>query len=347
MVRLTRGNLLDADVEALVNTVNTVGVMGKGVALQFKRAFPENFKIYERACKEQTFDVGEVLTVKLSELGNPRYIINFPTKKHWRGKSKLEYIEKGLEALVTEIRSLGIKSVALPPLGCGLGGLAWTDVLQAIESALAELEGVDVLVFEPVGKPPAKLMKTATEKPTMTAGRAALLGLMHRYMAPLMDCAVTLLELHKLMYFMQEAGEPLKLKFVKGTYGPYARNLRHVLNAIEGHYIVGFSDASEEPGKDLQPLPGAIDEAEKVLVNIPECLEHFRLVVALIDGFETAYGMELLGSVHWVAKHEAQSATTAAQAVKLVHEWNARKRRSFPAQHIQVAWDRLADQGWL
>lgn len=347
MIRLSRGNLLDADVDALVNTVNTVGVMGKGIALQFKRAFPENFKVYERACKNREFQVGEVLAVKVSELTNPRYIINFPTKAHWKGNSKIEYIENGLKSLVTTIDRLGIKSIALPPLGCGLGGLAWPDVLQAIERTLGSLTDVEILVFEPVGKPPAKVMKTATDKPAMTPGRAALLGLMKRYTIPLMDDSVTLLELHKLMYFMQESGQDLKLQFVKGTYGPYAKNLRHVLNLMEGHYVVGFSDGSEEPGKVIELMPGAIEEAEAFLKTKPGAAAHFERVERLIEGFETAYGMELLGSVHWVARHEESPAKTAAEAVAMVHAWNPRKRDSFASEHISIAWDRLSETAWL
>lgn len=347
MIRLSRGNLLDADVDALVNTVNTVGVMGKGIALQFKRAFPANFKVYEQACKNGEFQVGEVLPVRVSELVNPRFIINFPTKAHWRGNSKIEYIESGLKSLVATIHRLGIKSIALPPLGCGLGGLAWPDVLQAIERALGSLTDVEVLVFEPIGKPPAKVMKTATDKPAMTAGRAALLSLMKRYTVPLMDDAVTLLELHKLMYFMQEAGQDLQLDFVKGTYGPYAKNLRHVLNLMEGHYVVGFSDASEEPGKVIEVMPGAIEEAEAFLKTKPETVVHFERVEELIEGFETAYGMELLGSVHWVAKYELPPAKSVEEAVELVHAWNPRKRHSFASEHIAVAWERLAQSAWL
>ena len=347
MIRFTRGNLLDADVEALVNTVNTVGVMGKGVALQFKRAFPENFDIYREACKSEEFSVGQVLTVKLQRLGNPQYIINLPTKKHWKGKSQLDYIDTGLQALREEIRRLGIKSIAVPPLGCGLGGLRWPAVRGLIEDALGELQEIEILVFEPAGKPAAGRMKTATNRPLMTAGRAALLGLMQRYLAPLMDEAVTLLELHKLMYFMQEAGEHLRLKFAKSHYGPYAENLRHVLTQIEGHYIIGFSDASEEPGKALEPLPGALQEAEAFLKVKPETQARFERVERLIDGFETAFGMELLGSVHWVAKNDDPSAQSFEDAVRLVHDWNERKRKFFARPHIKIAWNRLADHGWL
>lgn len=151
MIHLTRGDLLTADVEALVNAVNTVGAMGKGIALQFKQTFPENFKAYESACRSGEFRVGQVLTVPLDRPGHPRYIINFPTKSHWRDKSKLEYIDSGLEALIAEIERLGIRSIALPPLGCGLGGLSWPDVQSRIDRAVSQLESVDVFLYEPAG----------------------------------------------------------------------------------------------------------------------------------------------------------------------------------------------------
>lgn len=352
MIEFIRGNLFEAEVEALVNTVNTVGVMGKGIALQFSRQFPEIMQPYEAACKDGTLKVGTVQAVKvplLAGVSGPRYIINFPTKQHWKGNSKIEYVETGLQALKAKIEELGIKSIAIPPLGCGLGGLSWGEVRQSIVNALSDMKEVEIQVFEPAGKPEAKVMKAAAAIPKMTAGRAALLGLMRRYMIPLMDDAVTLLELHKLTYFMQESGETLRLDFVKGKYGPYATNLRHVLNAIEGHFLTGFGDASEEPGKVLEPLPGAIDKAESFLKakSRAATLERFNRVEHLMEGFETAYGLELLSSVHWVAKHEESPAKTVDQAVTLIHQWNDRKRESFLQPHIEVAWTRLASAGWL
>lgn len=191
--------------------------------------------------------------------------------------------------------------------------------------------------------------KEATVEPKLTPGRAALLGLIKRYLVPLMEDSVTLIELHKLMYFMQEAGEPLKLEFVKGKYGPYATNLRHVLNAIEGHFLTGFGDASEEPGKPIEPMPGAIEKAEKYLQDRSReaTLARFNRVEELMEGFETAYGLELLGSVHWVAKHEPTPASNPDEATELVHLWNDRKRDAFPRHHIEVAWNKLLDTGWL
>jgi O-acetyl-ADP-ribose deacetylase (regulator of RNase III) len=347
MLKFVQGNLLEAEVEALVNTVNTVGVMGKGIALQFKRAFPKNFDEYKKACDQNELEIGSVLTVDLGRLDLPRYIINFPTKQHWKGASKLEYVESGLIALAKEITRLKLKSIAVPSLGCGLGGLNWSDVKSRISSSLESLHGVEIVVFEPVGKPAAEQMKTATKLPAMTLGRATVLGLMGRYLSAMMDDVVTLLELHKLTYFMQEAGSDLRLSFVKGRYGPYAQNLHHVLEKIEGHYIVGYGDGSEEPGKEIQPKSDAVIKAESFMQKHSLERDRFTRVERLIEGFETPFAMELLGSVHWVAMNEPHSAKDVETAIQMIHAWNARKRESFTSEHIATAWARLDDQGWL
>ena len=128
MLRFTQGNLLDSGAEALVNTVNTVGVMGKGIALMFKEAFPENYKIYEAACKHGEVRIGQMLVTERRELLGPKWIINFPTKKHWRNPSRIEWIEAGLNDLRNVILVNRIRSIALPPLGSGNGGLNWANV---------------------------------------------------------------------------------------------------------------------------------------------------------------------------------------------------------------------------
>ena len=345
-IRPATGNLLEADAEALVNTVNTVGVMGKGIALQFKRAFPENFREYAAACRRHDLDVGQVLTHEVrGSIGGPKYVFNLPTKRHWRSTSQLEWIETGLAALAGEIRRLGVKSVAVPPLGCGNGGLDWSDVRPLIARAFESLPGVEVLLFEPGHTPAAAAMPVRTAVPKMTRGRALVVGLMHRYLASLMDVTVTLLELHKLVYFLQEAGEPMKFRFLKGTYGPYADNLRHVLGAMEGHFVTGFGDGGEQPGKELDVKHAAVLKAERFVVARPDVQAHFERVDRLIAGFEDPFGMELLASVHWVATHHG--AATADAATEAVHDWNARKRQLFAASHVSAAWNRLQSQGWL
>lgn len=341
MIELTTGNILHADVEALVNTVNCVGVMGRGIALQFKNDFPNNFKAYEAACARGEVQPGRMFVFETGTLTNPKYIINFPTKRHWRGKSRIEDIESGLRALAVEIRERHIRSIAIPPLGSGLGGLNWDDVRPRIEQALRGFNDLHVLVYEPKGAPE---QVRSREVPNMTAGRAALVVLMHRYLGGLMDPFVTLIELQKLMYFMQEAGEPLRLKFIKHHYGPYADNLRHVLTKIEGHLVSGYRDGGDAPDKQLELVPGAVRDAETFLADDGDTRQRFDRVADLVEGFETPFGLELLATVHWVASHE--DARTAAAAVEKVHGWNDRKQRFSPRQ-IGIAFETLRSKGWL
>lgn len=344
MIEYRSGDILKSDAEALVNTVNCVGVMGRGIALQFKNAFPENFKAYAAACKRERVRPGHMFVFETGQLTPPRYIINFPTKRHWRGRSRIEDIEAGLTALVAEIRARRIRSIALPPLGAGLGGLDWTaEVRPQVEAALRALDDVQVIVYEPHGAPASDVMKHRHEVPKMTAGRAALVELMHRYLGGLLDPFVTLLEVHKLMYFLQEAGEPLRLRYKAAPYGPYAENLRHVLHAIEGHLIAGYDDGGDAPDKPLTLVPGAMEEAAAFIAEHRETRERFDRVAALVEGFESPFGLELLSTVHWVMRHEPVH--TLPDVVARTYAWNDRKRQFTPRQ-IGIAVDVLAKKGW-
>ncbi len=344
MVKLQKGDILHSDAQALVNTVNCVGIMGRGVALQFKKAFPDNFKFYAQACDSGEVRLGSMLVYDRDRLTGPHYIINFPTKRHWKSKSRLKDIEAGLQDLVKTVRELHLQSIAIPPLGCGLGGLKWSAVRPRIESAFAVVPDVQVELFEPSGAPDAAEMVKQSKTPVMTIGRAALLALMRRYLAAVMDPFVSLLEVHKLMYFLQEAGEGLKLKYEKAAYGPYATNLRHVLTAIEGHFVVGYGDAEDNPDKPLEFKEEAVEAAEQFLATHPETLQRFDQVVNLIEGFETPLGMELLATVHWVAAREG--AQTLPVAIDKTYAWNERKR-AFSEKHIGIAWNVLQRKGWL
>ena len=344
MIEYTGGNILHADAEALVNTVNCVGVMGRGIALQFKNAYPKNFKAYEAACQRQEVQPGRMFVYATGELANPRFIINFPTKRHWRGNSRMEDIESGLVDLVEVIRRNNIQSIAIPPLGSGLGGLEWDDVRPRIEKALAALPQVKVLLYEPKGAPTSDKMQHKREAPKMTAGRAALVELMSRYLKGLLDPAVSLLEVHKLMYFLQESGEPLRLQFKAAHYGPYAENLRHVLNAIEGHLVSGYADGGDIPEKTLELVPGAEDEASQFLAHHKATRERFDKVADLVSGFESPYGLELLSTVHWVAK--VGEARTVDEVTQRVYAWNDRKRQ-FTSRQIGLAMDVLTRKGWV
>lgn len=341
MIELRTGNILTADAEALVNTVNCVGIMGRGIALQFKNEFPENFKAYEAACAREEVQPGKMFVFETRTLMNPKFIINFPTKRHWRGKSRIEDIDSGLKALAEEIRNRGIRSIAIPPLGSGLGGLNWADVRPRIEAALRGVKDLNAIIFEPNGAPAATKSR---EVPNMTPGRAALVALMHRYLGGLMDPFVTLLEVHKLMYFMQEAGEPLRLQYAKAPYGPYAENLRHVLHAVEGHLVSGYADGGDTPDKQIELVPGAVKDAEAFLNDRQDTLSRFDRVGKLVDGFETPFGLELLATVHWVAMRE--KAESVEDAATKVYAWNDRKRRFSPRQ-IGIAFETLRAKGWL
>ena len=344
MIRSTQGNLLEADAEALVNTVNTVGYMGKGIALQFRQAFPANFEAYSIAAKAGEIAPGRMFVYETGSLSNPKYVINFPTKRHWRGKSRIEDIESGLEALVEEVTARGIRSLAVPPLGCGLGGLQWDTVQPLIERALGGLPGVDVQVFAPQGAPEAARMPIGTRRPQWTPARALFVALMDQYLE--LTYAVTLLEIQKLAYFLQEGGQNLKLRFEKGIYGPYAANLNKVLERMEGHFTRGYGD-SQKPDQEIMLLPNASREAETFLARDAESRQRMSAVSSLIEGFETPYGMELLASTHWVAHHEREPARDRASAARAVRSWNARKNRIFSDEQVHVAWDRLQETGWL
>jgi O-acetyl-ADP-ribose deacetylase (regulator of RNase III) len=344
MIEIKKGNLLQSDVEALVNTVNSIGYMGKGVALQFKQAFPENFTAYQQACRAKKVRPGKMFVFKTESMINPKFIINFPTKRHWRGNSRIEDIESGLYALIQEIKRLGIRSIALPPLGCGLGGLDWKVVRPMIEKAFSDLPGVRVLLFEPAGAPDAKAMPVRTERPKMTIARALFLKLMEQYLSQ--AYRLTLLEIQKLAYFLQESGEPLRLKYESGLYGPYAENLNKVLERMEGHFIRGYGD-SQKRDVEIEIAAEANKEAEEFLVDKEESKKHLERVARLIEGFETPYGMELLSSAHWVAVHNDSPARDADSAIEQVHRWNTRKEKMFKPSHIRVAWKRLKDEGWI
>ena len=339
-IEIRTGDIFKADADAIVNTVNCVGIMGRGIALQFKNAYPANFKAYKAACDAERVQPGRMFVFETGKF-TPRYIVNFPTKRHWKGKSRIEDIEAGLAALAREISDRGIKSVAIPPLGAGLGGLDWDDVLPRIKAALQNIPGVNVIIFEPKGPPD---IVRATSVPDMNSSRAALVTLMHRYLQGLMDPFVTLIEVQKLMYFMQEAGQPLRLNYVKHHYGPYATNLAHVLHRIEGHFIAGYQDGGDQPDKELTIVPGAMAEAEEALAHEPRTHVNFNRVADLVDGFETPYGLELLATVHWVATREG--AGTPDEAIARIHHWNDRKK-VFTQRQVAIAFDTLKSKGWL
>lgn len=345
MIKITKGNLLDANVEALVNTVNTVGVMGKGIALQFRKAFPENYQAYRKAFIDESLSIGEMHVFATNKF-SPKFIINFPTKKHWRAKSRIEDIEQGLKNLIDVIKTYQIKSIAIPPLGCGNGGLDWADVRPLMEKYLSPLQEVEVQIFEPGGTPDAIKMRVNTPEPNLTPARAALIALFEVYLLP--GYRLSMLEIQKLAYFLQNAGEPLKLKFEKNSYGPYAENLHHLLQKIDGHFINGYGDRTQKVlDQTVEIAPTALSKVNAFLASDPgSTLRRIDNVSRLIDGFEYPHGMELLSTVHWVSKELGESGDEN-KIISAVHSWSDRKRKNFPAREIVIALEQLKKEEWI
>lgn len=344
MIRFTTGNLFDTHVDAVVNTVNCVGVMGRGIALQFKRLYPDNFKRYVNECKAKKIIPGKMFVYSTESLTQPFFIINFPTKRHWRTNSKLEYIQEGLQDLVQIIKKNHITSIAIPPLGCGLGGLDWKIVKTYIEEALHPLQNVDITVFQPNDVLQLKTKTRNQASPSMTSSRAVLIALMQHYQQTLLDPDLSLLELHKLLYFFQESGYSLNLKYKKAQYGPYADNLRHVLHNIEGYMIDGYADGGDQPNKRINLLPDAYERAWDYIQKNKELNIHIKRVINLIQGFESSFGLELLSTVYWILKHE--EIDSRDDIYQYIYEWNDHKKM-FSHHHIDRAYSTLVSKKWV
>jgi O-acetyl-ADP-ribose deacetylase (regulator of RNase III) len=351
MMRFTQGNLLEAEVEAVVNTVNTVGVMGKGIALMFKERFEENFKAYVAACKAGEVKVGQMFATASGELNGPRWVINFPTKKEWRQPTRLEWIDSGLQALKQFIKEKGIRSIAIPPLGCGNGGLEWGVVRPRIEAALSDLEDTEIVVYEPISKYQNVSKHKGVEK--LTPARALIAELVRRYWVLGIEC--TLLEIQKLAWFLErniqlmKLNDPLDLRFKADRYGPYAHRLMHLLNGLDGSYL-----HCDKRLADAEPLDTIwFEESRRELVHLflktteaSIYLPALEATDTLIDGFQSPLGIEALASVDWlIAKENAKP--TLAGIRQGLSRWPAgptsakRKQQLFDDRLLKLALDRL------
>ncbi|ENM5835606.1 macro domain-containing protein [Vibrio metoecus] len=342
MIKFTSGNILKDSSEAIVNTVNCVGVMGKGLALQFKKAFPKNFKLYKSACDRKEIKIGKVFITESGDMFNKKFIFNFPTKDHWRGKSKYEYIESGLDDLVTKIREYGIKSIAIPPLGAGLGGLDWTKVKSMIIDKLSPLVDVEVFIYEPNSAPESKEMIVNTKTPNMTRGRALLLKVLGIYSEKGYEC--TKIEIQKLAYFLQESGVDLKLNYQAHNFGPYAENLNHVLTHIDGHFISGFGDRVSK--SSIEIINDSLEKADEFLSTEPEYQDSIDRVKKLISGYETPLSIEVLATVHWVIKHEGRSPSDFDSIKEFISQWNDHKA-SIKEKYLKKALTQLKTNCWV
>ncbi len=349
MIHYTTGNLLDADVDALVNTVNTVGVMGKGIALMFKERFPKNMAAYVKACKTGEVQTGRMFVTGTGELMGPRWIVNFPTKQHWRAKSQMQWITEGLADLRRFILEHQVTSIAIPPLGAGNGGLRWSDVKPHIEQVLGDLSGVDIFIYEPTNQYQNVAKSKGVEK--LTVPRALIAELVRRYWVLGMECS--LLEIQKLAWFLERAIEdeglkPLDLRFTANNYGPYADRLRHLLDALDGSYL-----KSDKRISDCDPLDTIWfndDKREKVALYLKteaqDYLPALEKASRLIDGFESPFGLELLSTVDWLLAKEHVAPEPRALQEGIRHwpageKWAQRKLKLFDLSKLDLALRRL------
>jgi len=339
MLHYTTGNLLNSDAQALVNTVNTMGVMGKGIALQFKEAYPENYRQYRAACKNGALKPGQLLIVEDRDLMGSRTIINFPTKTQWWLKSKYAYIEDGLSVLAEQIASRNIKSIAIPPLGCGNGGLKWEKVKAMIERELGGLNA-DIHIYEPNEAIKKVLQKEDKQKKAhLTPARAMLLSALYQYEK--LGEQANLFVANKLAYFLQRMGEPLRLKFVAHHYGPYSVQIRHVLYALNGTYLNGLEQKDARP---FEPLLLSYEKEAEVQAYIESNFDtgqkkRLDNLLGFIQGFESAFSMELLATVAFMLEENPGLDITDIE--KRLKDWSERKVKMFKPAYLKVAYQHL------
>jgi len=351
MISYTSGNLLEDNADALVNTVNTVGVMGKGIALMFKEAFPENFKAYKKACDNKEVVLGKMFVTCSDQLIGPKWIVNFPTKGHWRYPTRMEWVEKGLEDLKKFIIKNEIKSIAIPPLGAGNGGLNWCDVKPKIVKVIGSLDDVQVTIYEPTAKYQNVAKRSGVEK--LTPARALVVEMIRRYWVLGIECS--LLEIQKLAWFLEniieEAGldNPLKLNFTAHKFGPYANRLEHLLNSLDGSYLKCDKRIADAGPLDIIAFDNKkadIVSAYLKTVEMKNYAEVLEKTENLIDGFQSPFGLELLATVDWLLRKEKIEPTSEAVKVGL-EKWannaeaSRRKLKIFNTPVLELALKKL------
>ncbi len=324
MIKYIKGNILDSSAQALVNTVNTMGVMGKGIALQFKKAYPNNYRSYEKACKANEIKVGKMfVSIDTNTISGERIIINFPTKTSWKKPSEYKYIEDGLENLVEVINNEKIKSIAIPPLGAGNGGLNWEKVKKIIEQKLVDLD-TEIYVYEPTLQIQEHLIK---ERVKLTDARALLLYVLYDLVRN--GEYVSEFSSEKVCYFLQKFGAKkyFKLEFEPNFYGPYSGKVRFVLNAINGSYLMGYSDMNKKPFEPLTLVSNAYDTVKNHIESDNELLEIANRTNVFLSGFYSDFALELLSSIDYISTKEN---TFDKQTISRgLEKWSDRKRTLF------------------
>ena len=332
--------MMQSGAEALVNTVNTVGVMGKGIALQFKEAFPNNNKAYVEACKRKELEPGKLLAVwdENLQLGR-KLIVNFPTKVHWRYPSKYEYIEKGLVALRELLQKGKIKSIAIPPLGSGNGGLEWSKVKPMIKQALEGLE-TEIMVYEPNAAIKAILQKQEIKKEVhLTPARASLLYALFVFES--VGEYSSLFAANKLAYFLQRKGQKLNLDFKAHYYGPYAIGVEKVLYHLNGTFLKGMEQGQAKPFEPLKLNYEKWDEInEYVNKHLPvEDYQRLKSLITFLSGYTSELSLEILATVDFILAENPKY--TLGEVMTAIAGWNIRKKELFKQEYVQASYDYL------
>jgi len=338
MIKYIKGNILESDAQALVNTVNTFGVMGKGIALQFKKTFPDNFKKYKKACENGEIDTGEMFVTEENTIYGKKIIINFPTKKDWKKPSEYRYIEEGLNSLLDVIKKYKIKSIAIPPLGCGNGGLNWERVKRMIEKKLDNLD-IDVYIYEPNELIKEKIKK---ERVKLTPARALMLYVLY-------DLArkgefVSEFSAEKICYFLQRFGgeKYFNLKYEPKFYGPYSGKVRYVLYHLNGSYLKGYGDMNKGPFAPLFLFEYGYNDVKSYIESNHDLLEIAKKTINFLDGFYSDFALELLSTVDWIMREKN---TDKLEEIKEeLKKWSKRKKSKFSNdKYIQIALEKLKE----
>ena len=334
MIHYITGNLLESTAEALVNTVNTVGVMGKGIALQFKNMFPKNYKLYVKACENKELTIGTLLVTEESLLTGKKIIINFPTKTNWRLPSEYVFIEKGIEDLIRIIRDHKIKSIAIPPLGAGNGGLNWNKVKLILQEKLKNID-CEIYIYEPSSEIQEALKK---ERVKLTPARAMLLAMLYELVRN--GEFVSEFSAEKIAYFLQRFGakDVFKLEYKPNFYGPYSGKVKHVLYYLNGSYVMGYSSKDKKPFEELALISAAEVEVNSFL-SLPANSEYLKIVEHtkhFLTGFYSSFGLELLSSIDFI--RETKNIISEQEIRIELENWSDRKKTLFTnPKFIQIA----------
>lgn len=359
MVRALVGDLFESEAQTLVNTVNCVGIMGKGLALEFKKRFPDMYDDYVMRCERKQVRLGEPYLYRRLF---PPSIVNFPTKDHWRSVSKLSDIVAGLEYLVQHHREWGITSLAVPPLGCGQGQLEWRVVGPTLYRHLSRLD-IPVDLYAPAGTPEAELAASflaqdvrapvpamsEEDEPRINPAWVALVEILARIERAYYHWPVGHTRFQKLAYFATESGLPTGFHFARGSYGPFSNEVKSVITKLVNNGLLREDRFGQMLA--LKPGPTYHDAVEaplyrEALAQWESVIEQIADLLLRIPTTET----EVVATVHnaWASlARERQRRITESEVVGAVQEWKRRRKPPLNDEAIIQTIRNLYTLGWV